>query len=51
MRNSNWLKKFLDWCIVIGEKLGKVISAFSWVEKVYKNEMVREIVGKIWTLL
>jgi hypothetical protein len=43
MRNSNWFERFLDCCAVVGKKLGKVAVAFSWIEKVYKNEMVREI--------
>jgi len=51
MRNGNWFEKFLDWCVVVGKKLGKVVVAFSWIEKVYKNETVKEIMSKIWGLL
>lgn len=36
-------ERFLDWGIRIIKKTGELAKAGIWIEKVYKNEMVREI--------
>jgi methionine salvage enolase-phosphatase E1 len=51
MNTTSKIERFLNKCERIAKKLGKVVAALSWIEKLYKNETVKAIAGRIWTLL
>lgn len=51
MTRPSKMEQFLDKCERVAKKLGRVVKAFAWIEKVYKNEMVKALFARIWAML